>query len=43
MDEEEQVDEEALAGLSEEQKIQLMKKKAGIFVLSEPQLIKKSY
>lgn len=39
----EQVDEEKLQGMTEEQKMALMKKKQGLFLLSEPEIIRKGY
>jgi hypothetical protein len=42
-DEEEAIDEERLQGLSEEQKMTVMKKKQGLFLLQEPGLARKGY
>ena len=42
-EDEEHVDEDAMKELSEEQKMQLMKKKQGIFMVQEPSISRKGY
>ena len=42
-DEEEAIDEERLQGMSEEQKLTIMKRKQGLFLLQEPGISLKGY
>jgi hypothetical protein len=43
LDDEEEVAEEHLAGMTEQQKLELMKKKQGLFLLQEPGMVRKGY
>jgi hypothetical protein len=43
IEDEEYVDEEAMMKLSEDQRVALMKRKQGIFMIQEPTMLKKGY
>jgi hypothetical protein len=43
IEEEEQISDEMFQGMSEQQKIEIMKKKQGLFLLNEPDLFRKGY
>lgn len=43
IEDEEQISEEMFQGMSEQQKIEIMKKKQGLFLLNEPDIFRKGY
>ena len=43
LDDEEEIDEEQMQGMTEEQKLALMKKKQGLFILQSPNMVMKGY